>query len=506
MQKVVLIILDGWGLGSDPRISAIAQAHTPFFDYLMQDYPNCRLEASGLAVGLPDGQMGNSEVGHLNIGAGRVVYQELVRINRAIADGHLESYPAIQLVLHYCLAQNKPLHLMGLVSDGGVHAHIDHLKALIHIFRKHNVPVFIHAFTDGRDTDPKSGLNFVAHLLQYCQQTGAQLASIVGRYYAMDRDKRWDRIKKAYDLMVHGKGRPANDPIHAIQSMYEEGITDEFLLPIVCVDERGQPLACIKPGDATLCFNFRTDRSRQISIALTQADLPDYEMHRLPLLYVTMTPYDDTFENVHVVFDKVYITHSLGEVIAHAGLYQLRIAETEKYPHVTFFFSGGQEAPFPGEKRILCPSPKVPTYDLKPEMSAYEVRDAVVAEMKKQQAAFICVNFANPDMVGHTGVFSAAVKACEAVDECLASVVQAALENNYLPLVVADHGNAEQMLNPDGSPHTAHTTNPVPFIIVDKNYGSRLKNGILGNIAPTILELMGLPKPTEMTEESLLLP
>ncbi|NIK74325.1 2,3-bisphosphoglycerate-independent phosphoglycerate mutase [Thermonema lapsum] len=504
MKKVILIILDGWGLGNKPEVSAIAQANTPFFDHMMKHYPKSKLQASGLAVGLPEGQMGNSEVGHMNIGAGRIVYQDLVRINKAIEDGTLATRPAVQELIAYCKSRQKPAHLIGLVSDGGVHAHIEHLKALMTILRNEGIAVFVHAFTDGRDTDPKSGVHFIADLLAHCRQTGARLASVVGRYYAMDRDKRWERVKKAYDLLVHGIGQPVHDPLAAIQASYEEGITDEFLEPMVCVDEQNRPLACIQPEDAVCCFNFRTDRGRQITMALTQQDFLDYAMYKMPLFYVTMTPYDDTFEGVKVIFEKDNIQNSLGEVIAKAGLKQIRIAETEKYPHVTFFFSGGREEPFEGEKRILCPSPKVPTYDLKPEMSAYEVRDAIIEELAKEEAHFICLNFANPDMVGHTGVFEAAVKACEVVDECTKAVVEVALKHGYTPLIIADHGNAEYMINEDGSPNTAHTTNLVPCVLVDENFKGTLKDGILGNVAPTILDLMGLEAPEEMTESSLL--
>lgn len=504
MKKVILIILDGWGLGDNPQVSAIAQANTPFFDHIMQHYPNSKLQASGLAVGLPEGQMGNSEVGHMNIGAGRIVYQDLVRINKAIEDGSLVTRPAVQEMISYCKEHHKPAHLIGLVSDGGVHAHIEHLKALITSLRSEDIPVFVHAFTDGRDTDPKSGIRFIEELLDHCRKTGARLASIVGRYYAMDRDKRWERVKKAYDLLVHGIGQATRDPLAAIRASYEAGITDEFLEPIVCVDEQSKPVACIQPEDAVCCFNFRTDRGRQITMALTQQDFPEHAMYKIPLFYVTMTPYDDTFEGVKVIFEKDNIQNSLGEVIAKAGLKQIRIAETEKYPHVTFFFSGGREEPFEGEKRILCPSPKVPTYDLKPEMSAYEVRDAIIEELKKEEAHFVCLNFANPDMVGHTGVFEAAVKACEVVDECAKAVVDTALKHGYTPLIIADHGNAEYMINEDGSPNTAHTTNLVPCVLIDENFKGTLKDGILGNVAPTILDLMGLEAPAEMTESSLL--
>jgi 2,3-bisphosphoglycerate-independent phosphoglycerate mutase len=498
-RKVILIILDGWGIAPDTRVSAIDAANTPFMDSLYPKYPNSRLDASGLAVGLPEGQMGNSEVGHMNIGAGRVVYQDLVRINKALEENALDNHPVLNEAFGYALKNNRPVHFIGLVSDGGVHSHIAHLKGLISLAHRKNVKnIFVHAFTDGRDTDPKSGAGFVKDLQQHLQQTTGKIASVIGRYYAMDRDKRWERIKLAYDLLVHGKGTPYTDAIQAIEQSYSDGVTDEFIKPAV-ITENGNPVAVIQPTDVVICFNFRTDRGRQITQVLTQQDFPAYNMNKLPLYYITLTNYDETFKGVKIVFDKDNLNNTLGEVLAKAGKKQIRIAETEKYPHVTFFFSGGREEPFEGESRILCPSPKVPTYDLKPEMSAYDIKDRIIPELQKGEADFICLNFANPDMVGHTGVFEAAVKACEAVDDCAGQVTQAALQNNYTVLIIADHGNADCMINPDGTPNTAHTTNPVPCILVDKNLKGKLKNGKLGDIAPTILSLMEIPVPSEMT-------
>jgi 2,3-bisphosphoglycerate-independent phosphoglycerate mutase len=503
-KKVVLIILDGWGIAADTRVSAIDAAHTPFMDSLYPRYPNSRLEASGLAVGLPEGQMGNSEVGHMNIGAGRVVYQDLVRISKAIEEHALDDHPVLNEAFRYVIGQNRALHFIGLVSDGGVHSHIHHLMGLISLAHRKGVTnIFVHAFTDGRDTDPRSGAVFLQKLNQHMAQTSGRIASVVGRYYAMDRDKRWERTRLAYDLLVHGKGTPFTDAITALEQSYAEGITDEFVKPAVIVD-KDQPIGIIRPHDAVICFNFRTDRGRQITRALTQQDFPEHDMYALPLHYITLTRYDDTFRDVRIVFDKDNLNNTLGEVLSRAGKKQIRIAETEKYPHVTFFFSGGREEPFPGETRILCPSPRVPTYDLKPEMSAYDIKDRIVVELKKQEADFVCLNFANPDMVGHTGVFKAAVKACEAVDFCAGQVTEVALNNGYTVLIMADHGNADCMINPDGSPHTAHTTNPVPCILVDKELRPRLLTGKLGDIAPTILTLMGIPVPAEMTGNVLL--
>jgi 2,3-bisphosphoglycerate-independent phosphoglycerate mutase len=504
-KKVILLILDGWGIATNPAVSAIDQANTPFIDSLFRRYPHATLEASGGAVGLPEGQMGNSEVGHMNIGAGRVVYQDLVKINKSIRDQELGNMPVLAAALDYALAQNKKVHLMGLLSDGGVHSHIDHLKALSSIVSHKGInQLYIHAFTDGRDTDPKGGMKYLHNLQAHLAETGGHIASVIGRYYAMDRDNRWERVKLAYDLLVQGIGTPTQDIITAVQTSYEAGVTDEFIQPIVAVDATGKPVGIIEPDDVVICFNFRTDRGREITQALTQRDFPEQNMHKLPLYYVTLTNYDDAFVGVKAIFDKDNLNNTLGEVVAAAGRTQIRIAETEKYPHVTFFFSGGRENTFEGEKRIMCPSPKVATYDLKPEMSAYELRDAILPELQNRTADFICLNFANPDMVGHTGVFEAAVIACETVDKCAQAVVTTALQNDYACIVIADHGNADMMVNPDGTPNTAHTTNLVPFILADNNLNNPLKSGKLGDLAPTILELMGIPQPAEMTGTSLL--
>lgn len=493
-KKVILLILDGWGIAKDVSVSAIDKAKTPFMDRMFNDYPHNTLEASGLAVGLPEGQMGNSEVGHMNIGAGRIVYQDLVKISNAVNDQSIYENPALKEALLYAKTNNKPIHLMGLLSDGGVHSHIDHLKGLLSAFKEAAFEdVFVHAFTDGRDTDPKGGINYVRDLQEHMTQTTGTLTTIIGRYYAMDRDNRWERVKLAYDAMVRNEGHLVNDPLEGIKASYNENVTDEFIKPIICHE---QP---IQEGDVVICFNFRTDRGRQITQALTQEDFPEQGMEKKSLHYVTMTNYDDSFSDVHVMFEKDNLTKTLGEVIEHAGKSQIRIAETEKYPHVTFFFSGGREAPFNGEHRILCPSPKVATYDLQPEMSAHDIKDKIIPELKNQSADFICLNFANPDMVGHTGDFNAAVKACETVDTCAEAVVNTALENGYLSIIIADHGNSDLMINPDGSPNTAHTTNLVPFIVVDDTFKGTVTNGKLGDLAPTILTFMGLNIPEEMT-------
>jgi 2,3-bisphosphoglycerate-independent phosphoglycerate mutase len=498
-QKVLLMILDGWGIATNKRVSAIDHAHTPFVDSLYPKYPNSSLEASGLAVGLPAGQMGNSEVGHMNIGAGRVVYQDLVRINKAIEEHELDQHPVLLSIFDYVKKTQKNLHLIGLLSDGGVHSHIDHLKGICSIAQYHGVSnFFIHAFMDGRDTDPKGGVQYLADLQQHLKQTGGRIASIIGRYYAMDRDKRWERVKLAYDLLVHGTGEPTEDVLASVQQSYDANVTDEFIKPIV-VTHNNHPIATIEDGDAVLCFNFRTDRGREITQALTQQDFPEQGMKALNLYYTTLTNYDNTFRKVQVIFDKDNLENTLGEVLAHAGKKQIRIAETEKYPHVTFFFSGGRENQFEGESRILCPSPKVATYDLQPEMSANDIKDKIIPELNKQEADFICLNFANPDMVGHTGVFEAAVKACETVDYCAGKVTEAALQNGYSIIIIADHGNADCMINDDGTPNTAHTTSLVPCILVSNTYKGKLKNGKLGDLAPTILTLMGLPVPSQMT-------
>lgn len=499
------MILDGWGIATDLAASAIDKAKTPFIDSIFEKYPHTTLQASGEAVGLPDGQMGNSEVGHMNIGAGRVVYQDLVRINKAIAERKLASMPAIARAFAYAKENKKAVHLIGLVSDGGVHSHINHLKALCTVAYDYELhEVYIHAFTDGRDTDPKSGVKFINELEEHLEHASGTIASIVGRYYAMDRDNRWERIKLAYDLMVKGKGEPSQNLIKSMLDSYNAGVTDEFIKPIVKVNDRQEPIATIKDGDVVICFNFRTDRGREITQALTQRDFPEHDMHKLDLHYVMMTNYDDTFLKTEAIFEKDNLNNTLGEVLAKAGKKQIRIAETEKYPHVTFFFSGGREVQFEGESRIMRPSPKVATYDLMPEMSAYDIRDAIVPELEQRSADFVCLNFANPDMVGHTGVFEAAVKACEVVDECAAKVVTTALENGYDTIVIADHGNADMMINPDGTPNTAHTTNLVPCVLVSNDFKGTLHPGKLGDIAPTILELMHLQKPEEMTGESLI--
>ena len=498
------MILDGWGISPIPGVSAIDQAHTPYIDSLYDKYPHAELKTDGMNVGLPEGQMGNSEVGHMNLGAGRIVYQDLAKINKAVTENTLKDEAVLREVLDYVKKEGKKLHLLGLVSDGGVHSHIDHLKALVDTAKDNgHAGTFIHAFTDGRDVDPKSGLGFLNDLHAYCQGKNAAIASVIGRYFAMDRDKRWERVKKAYDLLVKGEGSKTEDVLKSIEASYDAGITDEFIEPLVATDTEGTPMATIEAGDAVLFFNFRTDRGRELTQVLNQQDFPEFEMSKLPLHYVTMTNYDDNFTGIRVIYDKEKIQNTLGEVLAKAGKTQLRIAETEKYPHVTFFFNGGREEPFEGEERILCPSPKVATYDLQPEMSAFEIRDALVPALEKEQFDFVCLNFANPDMVGHTGVMEAAIKACETVDKCAEAVIEAGLKHGYSTLVIADHGNCDTMVNPDGSPNTAHTTNPVPLILVDPDR-QQIQNGVLGDIAPTILALLGIEQVEEMSRHSLL--
>ncbi|MCW8980618.1 MAG: 2,3-bisphosphoglycerate-independent phosphoglycerate mutase [Altibacter sp.] len=502
-KKVLLLILDGWGVTQDPSVSAVAQARTPFIDSLYKKYPHAQLLTHGMNVGLPEGQMGNSEVGHMNLGAGRIVYQDLAKVNLAIQHKTLQDEPELKKAFQFAREHNKKVHFLGLVSNGGVHSHIDHLKGLLSA--AHNAgltDVFVHAFTDGRDVDPKSGAGHIKTLEEHLAKTTGTLASVIGRYYAMDRDKRWERVKRVYDLLVFGKGTASENAVQSIETSYSEGITDEFLEPIV-MTKNGRPRATLSEGDVVIFFNFRTDRGRQLTEVLTQTDYEGFGMKRIPLYYVTLTNYDDSFEGIKVVYNKEHVTEPLGEVLEQHGKTQIRIAETEKYPHVTFFFNGGRETPFEGEKRILCPSPKVATYDLQPEMSAYEVRDKILPEIKNKTADFICLNFANPDMVGHTGVFEAAVKACETVDACAKIIVEEALEQGYTTILLADHGNSETMRNPDGSPNTAHTTNPVPIILIDPEI-SEIHNGILGDVAPTILDLMGIKKPEVMTRESLL--
>ena len=501
-KKLALIILDGWGYGSTDSSNAITAAKTPFFDSLINTYPHSKLEASGMAVGLPEGQMGNSEVGHMNLGAGRVVYQELGRIHKAVDDGELVSNPVLKEAFDYAKAENKKVHLIGLVSNGGVHSHVKHINGLVDAAKAHQVGnVFIHAFLDGRDTDPNSGKGFVTDLNNQIG-ANAEIASLIGRYYAMDRDNRWERVKLAYDLLVNGTGTASTDLIASIEESYKEGVTDEFIKPVVKVGEDGQPVAKIETGDVVICFNFRTDRGREITVALTQKEFPEQNMTPLSLKYITMTSYDETFKGVSVVFRKDDLTETLGEILEKNGKTQVRIAETEKYPHVTFFFSGGREKEFVGEKRLLVPSPKVATYDLQPEMSAEGIRDSICAELESGKPDFVCLNFANPDMVGHTGVFSAVVKAVETVDSCLQTVVETGLKLGYSFIVLADHGNADYMINADGSPNTAHTTNLVPCILIDKDY-KNINNGKLGDVAPTVLQILNVPIPEKMTGDVL---
>jgi len=502
-KKVLLLILDGWGITQDPKVSAIAQAKTPYFNSLLEKYPNASLRTDGLHVGLPEGQMGNSEVGHMNLGAGRIIYQDLVKINQAIASNSIAQVETLKNAFAYAAQHNKTVHFMGLVSDGGVHSHIDHLKGLVKACDAAGLKSVVHAFTDGRDVDPHSGVKFMEDLVPFLADHKSQLASVIGRYFAMDRDRRWERIKKAYDLICHGTGQAATDIVSTLQASYDAGVSDEFIEPIVMVDAKGDPVSTLHADDVVIFFNFRTDRGRQLTEALTQETFPDYNLYPLKLHYVTLTNYDDTYKNINVIYPKEDLSQTLGEVLSKNGKTQIRIAETEKYPHVTFFFSGGREALFDGERRLMCPSPKVPTYDLQPEMSAAEITATILPEIKKGSADFIVLNFANTDMVGHTGVFSAAVKAAETVDGCLAQIIPVALENGYTGIIIADHGNSETMINEDGSPNTAHTTNPVPIILVDDQIKS-INSGILANIAPTVLDLMGLAKPEIMNEKSLI--
>ena len=504
-RKVILVIMDGWGLGKVASSDAILNANVPFTRSLYKNYPNTTLITCGEAVGLPDGQMGNSEVGHLNLGAGRVVYQELQRINVAVRDGSFAKNETLLGSIRFAKVNNKPLHLLGLVSDGGVHSHITHLKAIIDVCKAEGLKeVYIHAFTDGRDCDPKSGLGFITELQQHLNMSVGKIATVSGRYFAMDRDKRWERVKLAYDALVNGVGERATDAIAAIENSYAHNITDEFIKPTVIIDEGQQPLATIKDGDVAICFNFRTDRCREITQVLTQADFSEFDMRKLSLHYTTMTEYDQTYKNVQVIFDNDNLNNTLGEILEKHGLKQIRAAETEKYPHVTFFFSGGREKVFEGEKRIMAPSPKVATYDLKPEMSAYELTNLVLPQKQNQTADFICLNYANADMVGHTGVWEAAIKAAETVDKCVEQIVTTGLKNGYTIFLTADHGNSDYMINEDGSPNTAHTLNPVPFFIIDKDWKGSIKPGKLGDIAPTILTMMELEIPKEMSGEVLI--
>lgn len=498
-KKVILLILDGWGIGNKSKSDVIFNANTPYIDSLYTKYPHSQLLTCGENVGLPDGQMGNSEVGHLNIGAGRVVYQDLVRINKAIDDNSISKNQTLVDAFNYAKDKKVAVHFIGLVSDGGVHSLDKHLYKLCDLTKDYGLDkVYIHALTDGRDVDPRSGLGFVQQLQNHLSKSNGVIASLVGRYYGMDRDKRWERVKESYDLMVHGKGKQTKDIVKSIQESYDQGVTDEFIKPLVRIDEKGEPVGTIKPNDVVICFNFRTDRLRETTIVLTQKDMPEFSMKTMPLHYVTMTRYDETFKNVNIVYDKDNLENTIGEIISQKGKKQIRIAETEKYAHVTFFFSGGREKEFEGEKRILIQSPKVATYDLQPEMSAPLVKDAIVAELKKKEADFVCLNFANGDMVGHTGVYSAIIKAIETVDSCVHEVVETAKANGYEAIIIADHGNADYAINDDGSENTAHSLNPVPFILVSDRY-RKTENGILADVAPTILSMMGIDIPSEMT-------
>ncbi|WP_133712242.1 2,3-bisphosphoglycerate-independent phosphoglycerate mutase [Myroides indicus] len=503
-KKVILMILDGWGQTQNPKVSAIEHAKTPFIDSLYTKFPHSYVLTDGLNVGLPPGQMGNSEVGHMNLGAGRIVYQDLVKINMAVEDKSIALEPELQKAFSYAKDNHKKVHLLGLLSDGGVHSNEQHLYGLLDVAKTYDLSeVYVHAFTDGRDVDPKSGIGHLQKLEKHFQKSTGKLATVIGRYYAMDRDKRWERVAKAYQLIVNGVGSHSTNAIQSVQNSYDQNITDEFIEPIVMVNKTNQPVAKIEDDDVVIFFNFRTDRGRELTQVLSQEDFPEYDMKKLSLYYVTLTNYDKTFTNIRVVYDKANINNTLGEVLEKYGKKQIRIAETEKYPHVTFFFSGGREIPFKGEERILCPSPKVATYDLKPEMSAYDIANALVPELKKEEVDFVCLNFANGDMVGHTGVMEAAIKACEVVDQCVQKVIETAMAHNYTTIVLADHGNCETMINEDGTPNTAHTTNPVPIIIVDKDI-QKINNGILGDLAPTILKLMGIPQPEEMPRHPLI--
>ncbi len=498
-KKVILIILDGWGYGNESKSDVIFQGDTPYIDSLREKYPNSQLLTCGEDVGLPHGQMGNSEVGHLNIGAGRIVYQDLVRINRAIRDNSITNIPKVIEAFTYAQKNNVSVHFIGLVSDGGVHSSMEHLFKLCDISQDYGLEkVFIHALTDGRDTDPKSGIGYIKEVEEKIKDTTVKIASLTGRYYTMDRDKRWERIKKGYDLLIHGVGKQTKDIVSAVKESYDNGITDEFIKPIVTVDDNKNPIGVIKPKDVVICFNFRTDRLRQITTTLTQTNMPEHDMKILPLQYYTLTCYNESFKNINILFEKFNVQNTIGQHLADNGKKQLRIAETEKYAHVTFFFSGGREMEYENENRILVFSPKVATYDLMPEMSAYKVKDKVVEVLKKQEHDFICLNFANGDMVGHTGIYDAILKAVKVVDNCVNEVVETARENNYTALIIADHGNADFAVNSDGSPNTAHSLNPVPCILVSDQY-TEIKDGILADVAPTILSIMGMSIPDEMT-------
>lgn len=496
-KKALLMILDGWGIGDHGKDDVIFNTPTPYWDYLIENYPNSQLQASGENVGLPDGQMGNSEVGHLNIGAGRVVYQDLVKINRACADNSIMQNPEIVSAFDYAKKNNKNIHFMGLTSNGGVHSSLDHLFKLCDISKEYGLEnTFIHCFMDGRDTDPKSGKGFIEEVDAHCKKSAGKIASIIGRYYAMDRDKRWERVKEGYELLVNGVGKKADNMVQAMQESYDEGVTDEFIKPIVNAAFDGT----IKEGDVVIFFNYRNDRAKELTVVLTQEDKPDFGMHIVPnLQFYCMTPYDASFKGVHIIFDKENVQNTLGEYLANQKKTQLHIAETEKYAHVTFFFNGGRETPFEGEERILVASPKVATYDLKPEMSAYEVKEKLVDAINSEKFDFIVVNFANGDMVGHTGIYSAIEKAVKAVDECVKDTVEAAKKNDYEVIIIADHGNADHALNEDGTPNTAHSLNPVPCVYVTENKDAKVVNGILADVAPTLLTIMGLEVPKDMT-------
>ena len=504
-KKAVLMILDGWGIGDKAKDDVISQTSTPYWDSLNANYPHSQLQASGENVGLPDGQMGNSEVGHLNIGAGRVVYQDLVKINIACRNNSILTNPEIVRAYEYAKKEGSKIHFIGLVSNGGVHSSLDHLYKLCDIAKDYQISdAYVHCFMDGRDTDPRSGKGFIQELENHLKTSGGKIASIVGRYYAMDRDKRWERVKVGYDLLVNGVGESATDMVAAVQKSYDAEVTDEFIKPIVHVDEQGNPIAKIEANDVVIFFNYRNDRAKELTQVLTQKDMPDFDMHTLPLQFFCMTPYDSSFKGVHILFDKDNVKNTLGETLSLVGLHQLHIAETEKYAHVTFFFNGGREEPFTGEERILIPSPKVATYDLKPEMSVYEVADALTAELEKQKFDFVVVNFANGDMVGHTGVYEAIQKAVVAVDKCLENVVETARRNNYELIIIADHGNADHALNADGSPNTAHSLNPVPFVYVTDNKEAIVENGILADVAPSICHILGIAQPADMTGKNLI--
>ena len=502
-KKVLLMILDGWGIGNGTKSDVISTMNPAYISAMTEQYPHAQLRTDGENVGLPNGQMGNSEVGHLNIGAGRVVYQDLVKINRACADNSIFQNEEIVKAFEYAKANGVNVHFMGLTSDGGVHSSIDHLYKLAEISKHYGIEnTFVHCFMDGRDTDPKSGKGFIADVEANLAKSTGKIASIVGRYYAMDRDKRWERVKVAYDLLVNGVGEAATDMVEAMQRSYDEGVTDEFVKPIVRIDENGEVIGRIKPNDLVIFYNYRNDRAKEITVVLTQEDMPEEGMHTLPLYYCCMTPYDAKFEGLHILFDKENVRNTIGEYVSSLGLSQLRIAETEKYAHVTFFLNGGRETEFDNESRILVASPKVATYDLQPEMSAYEVKDKLVEALGSQKFDFICLNFANGDMVGHTGIYEAIEKAVKAVDECVSEVVEAAKANGYEVVMIADHGNADNAVNEDGSPNTAHSLNPVPIVVVSDRVAS-VKDGILADVAPTVLKLMGLEQPAEMTGEAL---